>query len=105
MTYPYTEDEISRKVPFISGVTPNNNEFTINDLQRAGGIPALMNELSVHLNLDTLTVTGSTVRENIEGSEVLDREIIYTLEKPIDHDGGIAVLKGSRNWKCADEGR
>ncbi len=88
-------DEISRKVPFIAGVTPNNNEFTTNDLQRAGGIPALMNELSVHLNLDTLTVTGSTVRENIEGSEVLDREIIYTLEKPIDHEGGIAVLKGN----------
>lgn len=88
-------DEISRKVPFIAGVTPNNNEFTTNDLQRAGGIPALMNELSVHLSLDTLTVTGSTVRENIEGSEVLDREIIYTLEKPIDHEGGIAVLKGN----------
>jgi hypothetical protein len=40
----------------VAGVTPNNNEFTTNDLQRAGGIPALMNELSVHLNLDTLTV-------------------------------------------------
>lgn len=88
-------DEISRKVPFIAGVTPNNNEFTTNDLQRAGGIPALMNELSIHLNLDSLTVTGKTIRENIEGSEVLDREIIYTLDQPIDHEGGIAVLKGN----------
>jgi dihydroxy-acid dehydratase len=88
-------DEISRKVPFIAGVTPNNNEFTTNDLQRAGGIPALMNELSPHLNLDTLTVTGKKIRENIEGAEVLDREIIYTLEQPIDHEGGIAVLKGN----------
>ncbi|MDP4106716.1 MAG: dihydroxy-acid dehydratase [Bacillota bacterium] len=88
-------DEISRKVPFIAGVTPNNNEFTTNDLQRAGGIPALMNELSPHLSLDLLTVTGKTIRENIEGSEVLDREIIYTLEQPIDHEGGIAVLKGN----------
>jgi dihydroxy-acid dehydratase len=88
-------DEISRKVPFIAGVTPNNNEFTTNDLQRAGGIPALMNELSPHLNLDTLTVTGKKIRENIKGAEVLDREIIYTLEQPINHEGGIAVLKGN----------
>ncbi|PFO06245.1 dihydroxy-acid dehydratase [Bacillus sp. AFS076308] len=88
-------DEISRKVPFIAGVTPNNNEFTTNDLQRAGGIPALMNELSPYLNLDALTVTGKTVRENIKGSKVLDREIIYTLDKPIDQEGGIAVLKGN----------
>nr|WP_295971254.1 dihydroxy-acid dehydratase [uncultured Bacillus sp.] len=88
-------DEISRTVPFIAGVTPNNNEYTTNDLQRAGGMPALMQELSSHLNLDALTVTGTTVRENIRGAKVLDREIIHHLEKPIDHEGGIAVLKGN----------
>jgi dihydroxy-acid dehydratase len=88
-------DEISRKVPFIAGVTPNNNEYTTNDLQRAGGMPALMQELSSHLHLEALTVTGKSVRENIKGAEVLDREIIHPLEKPIDNEGGIAVLKGN----------
>ncbi|WP_394235665.1 dihydroxy-acid dehydratase [Niallia oryzisoli] len=88
-------DEISRSVPFIAGVTPNNNEYTTNDLQRAGGMPALMKELSHHLNLDILTVTGKTIRENIADAEVLDREIIHPLETPIDFEGGIAVLKGN----------
>jgi dihydroxy-acid dehydratase len=88
-------DEISRRVPFLAGVTPNNNEYTTNDLQRAGGMPALMKELSPHLHLDALTVTGKSIRENIEGAQVLDREIIYSLEQPIDQEGGIAVLKGN----------
>jgi dihydroxy-acid dehydratase len=88
-------DEISRKVPFLAGVTPNNNEYTTNDLQRAGGVPALMKEISAHLNMDALTVTGSTVAENIKDAKVLDREIIYHIENPIDKEGGIAVLKGN----------
>lgn len=88
-------DEISRKVPFLAGVTPNNNEYTTNDLQRAGGMPALMQELRSLLHLDAITVNGKTIGENIEGHDVLDREIIYALEKPIDQEGGIAVLKGN----------
>lgn len=88
-------DEISRKVPFLAGVTPNNNEYTTNDLQRAGGMPALMQELRSLLHLDAITVNGKSVGENIEGHDVLDREIIYSLEKPIDQEGGIAVLKGN----------
>lgn len=88
-------DEISRKVPFIAGVTPNNNEYTTNDLQRAGGIPALMKELAGNIHLNALTVTGKSVGENIENATVLDREIIYTIDQPIDNEGGIAVLKGN----------
>ncbi|MCT8137171.1 dihydroxy-acid dehydratase [Anaerobacillus sp. CMMVII] len=88
-------DEISRKVPFLAGVTPNNNEYTTNDLQRAGGMPALMQELRSLLHLEALTVNGKSVGENIEGHDVLDREIIYALETPINKEGGIAVLKGN----------
>ncbi|OIJ22294.1 dihydroxy-acid dehydratase [Anaerobacillus alkalidiazotrophicus] len=88
-------DKISRKVPFLAGVTPNNNEYTTNDLQRAGGMPALMQELRSLLYLDAITVNGKTVGENIEGHDVLDREIIYPLQKPITQEGGIAVLKGN----------
>lgn len=88
-------DEISRKVPFLAGVTPNNNEYTTNDLQRAGGIPALMKELAGNINLEALTVTGKTIGENIGHAEVLDRDIIFKLDQPIDKEGGIAVLKGN----------
>ncbi|SDY23000.1 dihydroxy-acid dehydratase [Evansella caseinilytica] len=88
-------DEISRNIPFIAGVTPNNNEYTTNDLQRAGGVPALMKVLSTHLHLDNITVTGKTVGENIDHAEVLDREIIHPLSRPLDKEGGIAVLKGN----------
>ena len=88
-------DEISRHVPFIAGVTPNNNLYTTNDLQRAGGIPALMQEIRDLIHPEALTVTGQSVGENISGAEVLDREIIYPLAKPINEEGGIAVLKGN----------
>lgn len=88
-------DEISRRVPFLAGVTPNNQEYTTNDLQRAGGLPALLKELGNLVHTEALTVTGKTVGENIAGSEVLDREIIYSIEAPIDQEGGIAVLKGN----------
>lgn len=88
-------DEISRRVPFLAGVTPNNNEYTTNDLQRAGGLPALMQELRSLIHLDALTVTGKTVEENIAGHDVLDREIIRPLEQPLNQEGGIAVLKGN----------
>lgn len=88
-------DDISRKVPFLAGVTPNNNEYTTNDLQRAGGMPALMQELRSLLHLEAITVNGKTIGENIDGHDVLDREIIYPLQKPINKEGGIAVLKGN----------
>ncbi|MDD9147978.1 MULTISPECIES: dihydroxy-acid dehydratase [unclassified Sporolactobacillus] len=90
-----TFDRISRKVPFIAAVTPNNNNFTTNDLQRAGGIPALMKELAPLLQLDSLTVTGRPAAENIAGTRVLDREIIHPLDHPLESEGGIAVLKGN----------
>lgn len=88
-------DRISRKVPFIAAVTPNNNNFTTNDLQRAGGVPAIMKELSPLLHPDALTVTGETVKENIADAKVKDREIIHPLDAPIEAQGGIAVLKGN----------
>ncbi|WP_018663268.1 dihydroxy-acid dehydratase [Heyndrickxia acidiproducens] len=95
-----TFDRISRKVPFIAAVTPNNNNFTTNDLKRAGGVPALMKELSPLLHQDSLTVTGKTVGENIAEAKVLDRGMIHPLNEPIEPEGGIAVLKGN----LADQG-
>ena len=88
-------DELSRKIPFLAGVTPNNNEYTTNDLHKAGGIPALMKELGELLHLDTLTINMKTHRENIKDAKVLNCDVIYPLEKPISEEGGIALLKGN----------
>lgn len=88
-------DSISRRVPFLAGVTPNNNEYTTNDLQRAGGMPALMKELEGLLHTNAMTVTGKSLGTNIEGARVLDRSIIRPLEQPLDREGGVAVLKGN----------
>ena len=69
-------DQLSRKIPFLAGVTPNNNLYTTNDLQRAGGVPALMKEIQSLIHPNALTVSGKTVAENIADADVADREII-----------------------------
>ncbi len=87
----------------ISAVTPNlchlspAGEDTMQDLDEAGGIPAVMHELSKlgKLNLDCLTVTGKTVGENIAGHEVLNGSVIRDVANPFRKEGGIAVLKGN----------
>lgn len=87
----------------ISAVTPNlchlapAGEHHIQDLYAAGGVTAVMNELSKAdlLKLDTITVTGKTQGENIEGHPVLDYTVIRPLDNPYSKTGGIAVLKGN----------
>ena len=89
-------DDISRKTPNICKLSPAGTQH-IEDLHRAGGIPAVMNELAraglLHTNLPT--VTGKTVGENIEGREILDAEVIRPVSDPFSKEGGIAVLKGN----------
>jgi dihydroxy-acid dehydratase len=67
----------------------------VEELDAAGGIPALMKELRNMLHLGAITVTGKTVKENIESAKVLDYEIIRPLSNPVHKEGGIAVLKGN----------
>jgi dihydroxy-acid dehydratase len=64
---------------------------------RAGGAPALMNELSELLNLKEPTVTGETLGRNIEGAHVspVYRHVIRTAQDPLHEDGGLAVLRGN----------
>ncbi len=87
---------ISGRTPHLCHLAPGGDDH-MEDLHRAGGIPAVMTELSRGdlLHLDELTVTGSTVKENIQGVEVLDREVITSLDAPRHSDGGLAILKGS----------
>lgn len=89
-------NEISANTPNLCHLAPAGNTF-VEDLDDAGGIYAVMNELSKKglLNLDILTCTGLTVGENIKDCKNTNPEIIRPIEDPYSHTGGIAVLKGN----------
>lgn len=87
-------DEISRRVPHVCDIYPGG-KYMLEDLDRAGGIPAVMKNISKFLDLEQLTVTGKSIRENIADAKVLDAHIIRPLETPLHNEGGIAILKGN----------
>lgn len=89
-------NEISGKVPNLCKLAPAGHHH-IQDLYAAGGVQAVMKELSKKdfLHLDLITATGKTVGENIRKAEVLDRDVIRSVEEPYSSTGGIAVLRGN----------
>ena len=89
-----TFDEISRRTPFICNIKPSG-KFPMQGLEEAGGVPAVLTTLQKLLDLDVLTVTGKTLRENIAGAKNQNPEVILSLEKPLRREGGIAILRGS----------
>ena len=89
-------NDISKKTPNLCHLAPAGRTY-MEDLDEAGGVYAVMNELNKKglLNTDCMTVTGRTVGENIEGCVNLDNEVIRPIENPYSETGGIAVLKGN----------
>ncbi len=87
-------DRLSRQTPQLTLLRPGG-ELMMEDLEWAGGIPAVMKNLSPLLNTDCVTVTGGSVAEVVESAPTGDPEVIRTLEDPIAREGGIAVLKGT----------
>ncbi|HBF5316207.1 dihydroxy-acid dehydratase [Clostridioides difficile] len=89
-------DEISEKTPCLTKLSPSGKHH-IEDLHMAGGIPAIMNELSKinGINLDCKTVTGKTIGKNIRNCEIENEEVIHTLKNPYSNQGGLAILKGN----------
>jgi dihydroxy-acid dehydratase len=87
-------EKISRETPYIAAIKPAG-PFTMHDLEEAGGVQAVMKELAEFLHLDILTVSGKTVKENLERAKVLNRSIIRSINSPMYIHGGIAVLKGN----------
>ncbi len=87
-------DKLGRRVPHLSSMVPSG-PYTLEDLDEAGGIPALMKELKDSLHLNAVAVTGKTVKENIESAVVLNANVIRPLDNPVHPEGGIAVLKGN----------
>ncbi len=87
-------DELSRTTPYLCTLDPAGS-YTIQDLDRAGGVPALMKTLGGLIKGDALTVTGKKIDENIHDAKVLDEDVIRPLTNPVRSEGGIAILKGN----------
>ncbi len=89
-------NSISEKTPNLCHLAPAGRTY-MEELDEAGGVYAVMNELSKKgvINLDCMTVTGKTVGENIADCPVLDNNVIRSVEAPFSETGGIAVLKGN----------
>src|SRR5699024_6029140 len=88
-------DQLSVETPVLVNLKPSGNHY-MEDLHKAGGLPAILHELKPLLELDALTVTGQTLGELLQDSEpAFNRDVIKTREAPISAQGGIAVLKGN----------
>ncbi len=89
-----TFDRLSRRVSHLCSMIPSG-PYDMKELDEAGGIPAVMKQLEKTLHLNTVTVTGKTVKENIASAVVLNSEVIRPLDNPVHKEGGIAVLTGN----------
>ena len=95
ISFPLSQiNDVNEATPTLCLLSPAGTN-RIEDLDRAGGIPAVMTEVSDSLNLNLITVSGKTVGENIRGCAVLNREVIHSVDNAYSPTGGIAVLFGN----------
>jgi dihydroxy-acid dehydratase len=90
-------NQVASKVPHICKVSPASH-WHMEDVHRAGGIPAILNEISKNggtLHLDRPTVTGKSLRENISGAQIKDTDVIRTRETAHSPHGGLTMLFGN----------
>ncbi|MBH5317065.1 dihydroxy-acid dehydratase [Paenibacillus sp. GSMTC-2017] len=90
-------NEVAERVPHLAKIAPAS-DYHIEDVHLAGGVSAVLNELfkkegALHGNC--LTVTGKTLRENVEGCEIQNTDVIHTIDNPHTARGGLAVLFGN----------
>ena len=89
-------NEVGARVPHLCSMSPGGAHH-IEDLWRAGGVQALMDQLleAGLINGETITVTGATTAENVAGAKVVDAEVIRPIENPHHKEGGLAFMKGT----------
>jgi dihydroxy-acid dehydratase len=89
-------DQFSRQTPLLASIRPSG-QFHMEDLYEAGGVPAVMKELEPLLHRDCLTLTGKTVGQNLGPIQPPERfrEVIATLEKPFNPEGGLVTVRGN----------
>jgi dihydroxy-acid dehydratase len=87
-------DDLSKKIPHITAISPSGKHSML-DLDRAGGIPGVLKVLESKLDMEVLTCTGKSLKENNKDAKVFDESVIKPLDDPIHSEGGIAILKGN----------
>lgn len=90
-------NEVASRVPHLAKIAPAS-DYHIEDVHNAGGVSAILNELFKKpgaLDGDRITVTGKTLRENVAGCDILDTDVIHTIDNPHSEQGGLAVLFGN----------
>ncbi|UWF57551.1 dihydroxy-acid dehydratase [Staphylococcus hyicus] len=90
-------NDIAKKTPYLSKIAPSSS-YSMEDVHNAGGVPAIINELLKKpgvLHPDRITITGRTLRENYEGHEITNTEVIRPLHHPYDSEGGLSILYGN----------
>lgn len=89
-------DEISRNTPCICKISPSS-EYHMEDIEKKGGVSTILKELTRtnKLILNTMTITGKTLWENVKEAPVPDGKIIRKIENAYSFDGGLAILKGN----------
>ena len=98
-------DRISGIIPHMARINPASNVYDMEDFYRAGGVPRVMEYLKDHINIDVLTDSGKTLRENIEEHSYMygscNDEIIRPFDRPFSTLGGVAIMRGN---VCPDTG-
>ncbi len=89
-----TWDRLSKQTPVLCNVAPSG-PYSVCDLHWAGGIPAVMKEISSLLHLEAMTCTGETLEKNISQAKVRNNEVILPKDKPLYKEGAITILKGN----------
>ena len=87
-------DNIGSKIPLLANLKPSG-KFLMEDFYYAGGLPVVINELKKYLHNEMITVNGKTISENYSKPVCYNREVIAAVDKPLQHNAGIAVLKGN----------
>nr|WP_180954203.1 dihydroxy-acid dehydratase [Bacillus sp. M6-12] len=90
-------NEIANRVPHLAKIAPAS-DYHIEDVHEAGGVSAIINELLKKpdaFNGDLITVSGKTLRENVAGCEILNKDVLRPLDNPHSETGGLAVLFGN----------
>src|SRR3546814_10571978 len=93
-------DRIGHTTPVIANVRPAGQHYLMEDFFYAGGLRALMKTLGDKLDRAALTVSGRTLGEGLEGAEVYNDDVIRPLDRPVYHEGSLAVLKIGRAPVC-----
>jgi dihydroxy-acid dehydratase len=86
---------VSSNTPLLTAIAPNSLDHTVVDLEQAGGLRGLMQELKPLLHQDCITVTGQRIGEILQEPVPVNHEIIRPLADPLAKEGGIVILKGS----------